>query len=148
MSNTNHYTEFFNKFERNNVNFGIQVTVPVYASLASATIAKARADVSVAEVEAKAKRSEVERKVRGQAYLLHRWEQARTVARLDLDLAQQNLKVLQAQFEQGRVTRSELEQAHLDESDKFRAFFDADFQRQVAELGLLQLTGQIGSVLR
>jgi outer membrane protein TolC len=148
LSNTNHYTEFFNKFERNNVNFGIQVTVPVYASLASATIAKARAEVSVAEVEAKAKRSEVERKVRGQAYLVHRWEQARTVARLDLDLAQQNLKVLQAQFEQGRVTRSELEQAHLDESDKFRAFFDADFQRQVAELALLQLTGQIGSVLR
>jgi outer membrane protein TolC len=147
LSNTNHYTEFFNKFERNNVNFGIQASVPVYAARASATIAEAKANVSVAEVEAKTKRSEVERKVRGQAYLVQRWKQARTVARLDLDLAQENLKVLQAQFEEGRVTRSDLEQAHLDESDKWRAFFDADYQRQVAELALLQLTGQIGKVL-
>jgi len=148
LSNTNHYTEFFNKFERNNVNVGVQVTVPVYVSSASARIAEARSDVSVAEVEAKSKRSEVERQVRGQAHLVHRWVQARAVARLELDLAQENLKVLQAQFDQGRVTRSELEQAHLDESDKWRAFFDADFQRQIAELALLQLTGQIGTVLR
>ena len=148
LSNTNHFTTYFNKFSRNNVNFGIQASVPVYASRASATIAEAKANVSVAEVEAKAKRSEVERKVRGQAFLVHRWEQAVKVARLDRDLAQENLKVAQAQFDQGRVTRSELEQAHLNESDKWRAFFDADFQRQIAELALLQLTGQIGKVLQ
>jgi outer membrane protein TolC len=148
LSNTNNYTKFFNTFQRNNVNVGVQVNVPVYAARASATIAEARANVSVAEVEAKAKRSEVDRKVRGQAHLVHELEQARTVARLELDLAQENLKVLQAQFEQGRVTRSELERAHLDESDKWRAFFDAEYQHQIAELALLQLTGQIGSVLR
>jgi outer membrane protein len=148
LSNTNHFSEFFNKFERNNVNIGIEASVPVYAARASATIAEARADVSVAEVEAKTKRSEVERKVRGQAHLVHELEQARNYARLDRDLAEQNLKVIQAQFDQGRATRSELEQAYLDENDKWRAFFDADFQRQVAELALLQLTGQIGSVLR
>jgi outer membrane protein TolC len=148
LSNTNNFTTYFNHFSRNNVNFGIQANVPVYAARASATIAEAKANVSVAEVEAKSKRSEVERKVRGQAFLVHRWEQARKVARLDLDLAQQNLKVFQAQFDQGRATRSELEQAQLDESDKWRAFFDADFQRQLAELALLQLTGQIGKVLQ
>jgi len=148
LSNTNNYTKFFNAFQRNNVNIGVQVNVPVYAARASATIAEARANVSVAEVETKAKRSEVDRKVRGQAHLVHELEQARNVARLELDLAQENLKVLQAQFEQGRLTRSDLEQAHLEESDKWRAFFDADFQRQIAELALLQLTGQIGSVLR
>ncbi len=147
LSNTNHFTEFFKSFSRNNVNFGIQASVPIYAARASATIAEAKANVSVAEVEAKSKRSEVERNVRGQAYLVQRWVQARKVARLDLDLAQENTKVLQAQFEEGRATRSELEQAHLDESDKWRAFFDADFQSQIAKLALLQLTGQIGKVL-
>jgi outer membrane protein TolC len=148
LSNTNHYTEFFNKFERNNVNAGIQVTVPVYAARASATIAEAKANVSLAEVEAKQKRSELERQVRGQAHLVHRWVEARKVAKLELDLAQENSKVILAQFEQGRVTRSELEQAHLEESDKWRALLDADFQRQIAELALLQATGQIGTVLR
>jgi outer membrane protein TolC len=148
LSNTNNYTKFFNAFQRNNVNIGIQVTVPVYAARASATIAEARANVSVTEVEAKAKRSEFERRVRGQAHLVHELQQAVNYARLDRDLAQENLKVLQAQFEQGRITMSALEQAHLDESEKWRAYFDADYQRQVAELALLQMTGQIGSVLR
>jgi len=148
LSNTNHYTEFFNKFERNNVNVGVQVTVPVYAARASATIAEAKANVSVAEVEAKSKRSEIERKVRGQAHLVHELEQGVKVARLERDLAQENLKMLQAQFDAGQITRGALEQAHLEESDKWRAFSDADFKRQIAELALLQLTGQIGSVLR
>jgi outer membrane protein TolC len=148
LSNTNHFTTYFNHFSRNNVNIGIQANVPIYVASASARIAEAKANVSVAEVEAKTKRSEVERKVKGQAFLVQRWQQACTVARLDRDLAQQSLKVVQAQFDQGRATRSDLEQAHLDESDKWRAFFDADYQRQVAELALLQLTGQIGKVLQ
>ena len=148
LSNTNHFSEFFIKFERNNVNFGIQATVPIYVSSAFARIAEANANVSVAEVQAKSKRSEVERKVRGQAHTVHELEQDRNYARLDRDLAQQNVKVLQSQFDQGRLTMSELEQAHLDESDKWRTFFDADYQWQVAKLALLQLTGQIGSALR
>jgi len=148
LSNTNHFTTYFNKFERNNVNVGIQANVPIYAARASATIAEAKANVSVAEVEAKSKRSEVERKVRGQAHTVHELELDRNYARLDRDLAQQNLKVLQAQFDQGRLTMSELEQAHLDESDRWRTFFEADYQWQVAKLALLQLTGQIGKVLQ
>ena len=148
LSNTNHFTTYFNHFSRNNVNFGIQAKVPIYVSSASARIAEANANVSVAEVEAKAKRSEVERKVRGQAFMVHRWEQACVVARLDRDLAQENLKVQQAKFDQGRLTLSELEQAHLEESDKWRAFLDADYQRTVAKLALLQLTGQIGTALQ
>ncbi len=94
LSNTNNYTKFFNAFQRNNVNFGIQVTVPVYAARASATIAEARANVSVTEVEAKARRSEVERRVRGQAHTVHELQQALRYARLDRDLAQENLKVV------------------------------------------------------
>lgn len=148
LSNTNHFSEFFSKFERNNVNFGIQATVPIYVASASARIAEANANVSVAEVEAKSKRSEVDRKVRGQAHTVHELEQDRTYARLDRDLAEENLKVLQAQFDQGRLTMSEIEQAHLDESEKWRTFLEADYQWKVAKLALLQLTGQIGSALQ
>jgi outer membrane protein TolC len=148
LSNTNHYTEFFNKFSRNNVNVGVAVTVPLYAARASATISQAKADVSVAEVEAKNKRSQVELQVRGQAHLAHELELGADVARLDLKLAQQSLQVVQSQFDQGRVTLRDIEQAHLAESDKWQAFLDADFQRQQAELALLQATGQVSKILQ
>jgi outer membrane protein TolC len=148
LSNTNHYTEFFNKFERNNVNVGVEVTVPVYAARASATISQAHADVSVAEVQMKNKRSQVELQVRSQAHLAHELELNSKVARLDLKLAQENLDVIQAQSGQGRATLRDLEQAHLLESDKWMAFLDADFQRQQAELTLLQATGQVSKILQ
>ncbi len=70
------------------------------------------------------------------------------MARLDLKLAQQNQGVIQAQFDQGRATLSQLEQAQLDENDKWLAFLDAGFARQQAELALLQATGQVNRILQ
>jgi hypothetical protein len=55
---------------------------------------------------------------------------------------------LQAQFDEGRATRQELERAHLDENDKWLAFFDADLARQQASLALLQATGQVSTILK
>jgi len=148
LSNTNHFTEFFNKFERNNVNVGMQVTIPIYAARSSATIAQAKADVSVAEVQTKDKRTQVELDVRRQAHQTSELELASEVARLDFKVAQQNLEVMQSQSDQGRVSLRDLEQAHLVESDKWLAFLDADFQRQQAELALLQATGQVSKILQ
>jgi hypothetical protein len=44
------------------------------------------------------------------------------------------------------VTLQEIEQAHVDENDKWMAFLDADFARQHAQLTLLQATGQLAKV--
>jgi outer membrane protein TolC len=71
----------------------------------------------------------------------------REVARLDLQLAQETVQVQQAKFDQGRITLQEIEQARLDENDKWVAFLDADFARQQAQLTLLEATGQLAKVL-
>ena len=68
------------------------------------------------------------------------------VARLELDLAQQNLQVLQSQFQQGRTNLRDMEAAQLEENDKWLAFLDADFARQQAQLELLQSTGQVAQL--
>jgi outer membrane protein TolC len=147
LSKTNNYTEFFNKFERNNVVAGVQVQVPVFVSRANAAAALAQADAGVAAMDVKNKRSQLELQVRSQARTVRETELGKEVARLELKLTQQNLGVVQAQFDQGRSTIREMGQAQLDENNKWLAFLDADFQRQQAELALLQLTGQIGKVL-
>ena len=68
--------------------------------------------------------------------------------RLELDLAQQNLQVLQAQFQQGRASVRDLESAQLDQNDKWLAFLDADFARQQAQLDLLRTTGQVAKLFQ
>jgi outer membrane protein TolC len=148
LTKANNYTDFFNKFQRNNVNFGVQAQIPIYGAHANAAVNEARADLTAATLEVRSKRIQVEQQVKSQAHLVREMEASRDVAQWDLKLAQQNQGVVQAQFDQGRATLQELGRAQLDENDKWLAFLDADFQRQRAQLALLQMTGQIAKVLR
>jgi outer membrane protein TolC len=55
---------------------------------------------------------------------------------------------LQTRFDQGQASVKDLEQARLDEGEKWLAFLDADFTRQQAELALMQITGQLSQVFK
>jgi outer membrane protein TolC len=70
------------------------------------------------------------------------------VARLELQLAQQDLQQLQARFEEGKVSLRDVEKARLDENEKWMALLDATFQRQQAQLDLLKTAGQLDKVLQ
>ncbi len=79
-------------------------------------------------------------------FSLRERDAAKEVARLELQLAQQNLTVLQSQFGEGRLNLREVEKARLEENDKWMAYLDANFQRQQAQLDLLQTAGQLDKV--
>jgi len=143
LSQFNNYGEFYKKFERNNVNIGLQITIPLFAAKTSANVALAKSQLSEAELTLGSKRQEVRLEVQQKARSVRELDAAREVARLNLQLAQEMLQLDQAKFDQGRVTLQEIEQARLDENDKWVAFLDADFARQQAQLTLLQATGQL-----
>jgi len=103
---------------------------------------RAEAEANAAAFDVRNKRGKLELHVRAQARQLRELELSQDVARLELKLAQQNQGVIQAQFDQGRATLSQLEQAQLDENDKWLAFLDAGFARQQAQLALLQTTAR------
>jgi outer membrane protein TolC len=148
LSNTNNYTEFFNKFQRNNVIFGLEVRIPIFASRTTSAVAFARADLNAAELVLAKKRSELSLDVRRMARQVREADLAGEVARLELQLSQENLRVLQVQFDQGRGSLRDLEAAHLEENDKWLAFLDANYARQQAQLELLRTTGQVARVLQ
>jgi hypothetical protein len=54
--------------------------------------------------------------------------------------------VLQSQFGEGKVNVREVEKARLEESDRWMTYLDANFQRQQAQLDLLQTAGQLDKV--
>ena len=68
------------------------------------------------------------------------------VARLELQLAQQDVAVLQSQLDEGKVNLREVERARVTENEKWMAYLDANFQRQQAQLDLLQAAGQLDKV--
>ncbi len=148
MSKFNDYNEFYKNFQRNNLNVGVQITIPIFAAKTSANVSLARSQLSEAELLLGNKRQQVRFDVQQKARSVRELEASREVARLDLQLAQETLQSEQAKFDQNRITLQEIEQARLDENDKWVAFLDADFARQQAQLSLLQATGQLAKVFQ
>jgi len=148
LSKFNNYNEFYKTFERNNVNVGVQVTIPLFAAKTSATVALAKSQLTQADAALGQRRQQVSQQVQKEINDVRELDASREVARLNLQLAQQNLDIEQDRFNGGRATLEEIEQARLDESEKWVAFLDADFAREHAQLVLLQATGELAKVFQ
>ena len=148
LSRFNNYDEFFNKFERHNVNVGVHIEIPLFSARTNASIALARTNLKAAEVHVQSKRTELSADVKRRAHRTRELEAAREVARLELQLAQQQLGVLQTQFQEGRTNLRDVEKARLEENDRWIEFLDADFARQQAQLELLRTTGRLAQVFQ
>jgi outer membrane protein len=144
----NHYTDFFQKFQYNNFNIGVQVRIPIMSGQRAANVALATSELNAAAMELQRKRQDVELEVGRQYQLLRELDAAHEVARLELKLAQENLQILQARFQEGRVNLRDVEQARLNENEKWVAFLDSDFAQQKAQLELMNMTGDLRQLLR
>jgi outer membrane protein TolC len=146
LAKFNNYSEFFNHFQRNNFNAGIQMQVPIFSAPIRANIGLAQINLEAAKASFVNKKAEVSAEVRQKTRKVREMEAAKEVARLELQLAQQSVAVLQAQFAEGKLNLREVEKAHLDENEKWMAYLDANFQKQQAQLELLRTAGQLDKV--
>ncbi len=148
LSKSNNYLDFYKKFERNNGSVGIQLTIPIFSSKTRATVALAKSELSASELALGNKRQQVRLDLLQKQRNVRELDATREVARLDLKLSQESLQLLQAKFDEGRANLRDIENARLDENDKWVAFLDADFARQQGQLTLLQATGQLAKVFQ
>ena len=146
LAKFNNYSEFFNHFQRNNYNAGIDMHVPIFSAQVRANIGLAQVNLDAAKASLSSKRTELTADVRQKTRRVRETDAAKEVARLELQLAQQNVAVLQAQFGEGRLSLPDMEKARLDENDKWMAYLDANFQKQQAQLDLLKTAGQLDKV--
>ncbi len=144
----NNFDDYFRRFQRNNFNVGLQVRIPIVSGQRSASVALARGELTASEMELKNKQQNVELEVGRQYQRLRELDAGREVARLELKLAQENVQVIQARFEEGRANLRDVERARLDENDKWASFLDSDYDRQKARLDLLNITGDLGQLFR
>ena len=144
----NNYTEFYKTFKRNNITLGVEIQIPLYSSKTRANVALAKNQLNEAELVLGNTRQQVRMELQQKTRNVSELDASREVARLDLKLAQETLQLEQAKFEEGRATLRDLEQARLEESDKWVAFLDADLARQQGQLTLLEATGQLAKVFQ
>jgi len=146
LAQFNNYSQFFTTFQRNNFNAGIDVHVPIFSAQTRAAIGLAQINLEAAQVNLTNKKTELSADVRQKTRRVRERDAAKEVARLELQLAQQNVAVFQSQFAEGKLNLREVEKARLEENEKWMAYLDANFQRQQAQLELLKTAGQLDKV--
>jgi outer membrane protein TolC len=146
--NFNNYSNIYQNFKYNNLNAGVNINVPIYSAKTKASVALAQVNLAAAKINLNNTRTQVSADVRQKSRKVQQADAAKEVARLELQLAQQNLAVLESQFGEGKTNLRDVEKSRLDENEKWMAFLDANFRRQQAQLDLLKTAGQLEKVLQ
>lgn len=148
LARFNNYDQFFNRFQRHNVQLGAAFAIPLFANPADeARAAQASIEARRLQAELQDVRGRVEGDARAAWRRLHDADLAREVALADLELAREQLTLLLAQTEQGRATIQQLEQARVRESDAWIALLEARYEAERARFHLLRQANRLTASL-
>jgi outer membrane protein TolC len=139
----NNLDVFLTRFQRNNVNVGVEARVPLFSAETTAAVALARSEVIEADAALKRQRDQIELEVRRAAGQTREAVAGRDVAELELAVAQENVRVAQERVTEGRAGRVDLEKALVVEGHAWDLFYQAEFERLRAQLLLRQVTGEL-----
>jgi outer membrane protein TolC len=144
LAKFNNYAEFFSKYQENNEQLGMSFQLPFAVGPGvGAQVAQVESDIARLKVDLNSARNRLRNDIE-QAYRnVHKSETAAEVARLDLDVAREQLSVDLAQMQEGRVNLRQVEEARVAENDKWMAFYDAQYSLERARMSVLRLTGDL-----
>jgi outer membrane protein TolC len=144
LAKFNNYAEFFQKFQRNNVQLGVSFQLPVFTgSGVSAQIAQAQTEIAHLRIELGNSRNRLTSDLQQAFRDVKKAETASEVAGLDLDVAREQLSMDLAQMQEGRATLRQVEEARVIENHKWIAFYDAQYALEKAKWSVLRLTGAV-----
>ena len=143
------YQDFFRTFQRNNGQLGVSIKIPVLVGSAPAGIAaQAATEVEKLRTQLRSTRGKVIADARKYYQDVARAESGRTVSKLDLEVAREQLSVLLAQVDEGRATGQKVDEARYAEQEKWLAFYESAHTVERARLNLLRRTGALLAALR
>ena len=144
----NNYEDFFRKFERHNGQLGVSIQIPVWTGpRVGAAVAQAEAEAAQLRLQIRSARSRITAETARWYQEVKQAESARDLARLDLEVAREQVSILLAQAEEGRAGLRPLEEARSAETDQWLAFYDSAAALEKARLSLLKQTGALLAAL-
>lgn len=140
----NHYEDYFRSFQRNNGEIGVALQLPVLTGPGvAAQSAQAELDIARIRIQLKNTRNRLSADLQQSFRDAKKAGNAAEVARLDLELAREELSVDLAQIQEGRLALRDVEQARITENRKWIAFYDAQYAVERARWNVLRLTGEL-----
>ena len=143
------YEQYFQKFQRNNAQLGASVAIPILIGSASNGLAQqAYTDMAKLRIQMDQTRNRILTETRRSYEQWKKAQSLRDLAFMQLDLAREQLSVLLAQNQEGRAPLRDVEQARLDEANKWIAWYDAETQVARAKFAILRQTGNLLAAVR
>ena len=141
LAKFNNYTEYFSHFQRNNGEIGVSFQVPIFVPGVRSATAQGEADLSRLKIELANARNRIVSELADSLRAARRAQTAADVARLDLEVTREQRSVDLAQFQEGRQTMRQVDEARLAENDRWIAFYDAQYALEKARWNVLRLDG-------
>jgi outer membrane protein TolC len=140
----NNYEDYFRRFERHNGQLGASFQIPIATGPGvHAAVSQHQLNISRLRLEVSERRNRITADLRQSYADIRKAESAREVARLDLEVAREQLSVNLALMQEGRLTLRLVEESRVAESDKWIAFYDAQYTVERARLALARITGDL-----
>jgi outer membrane protein len=143
------YESYFQKFQHNNAQIGASIVIPLLVGSASKGLAlQASTDMQKIRIQMDQLRNRILADTRRSYDQWKKAESVRNLAREQLELSREELTVLLAQNTEGRMPMSRVEQARLDEGNRWIAWYDAETQVARAKFAILRQTGTLLASIR
>jgi len=143
------YEDFFTKIQRNNGELGVSIQVPLLRGSAyKGQISQAQTEILQLRAQLNQTRNRIELDTQKSYQELQKAMSASEVARLDLDYARDQVSLLLAQLGEGRTTQQKIDDARVNEQEKWIAFYDTQHSIERARLDLLRQTGTLLAAVR
>jgi outer membrane protein len=143
------YQTYFPKVQRNNFQIGAGVTIPLLIGSASQGLAEqALTDMQKIRIQMDQMRNRIITETRRSYQQWKKAESFRDLVRMQLDLAREQMTVYLAQNAEGRVSIRTVEQARLEESDRWIDFYVAETQVKRTQLAILREMGTLVAAMR
>jgi outer membrane protein len=143
------YVNYFQKFQRNNFQIGASVAIPLLIGSASQGLAEqALTDMQKIRIQMDQVRNRIITDTRRSYQQWKKAESFRDLVRMQLDLAREQLTVFLAQNAEGQVPIRTVEEARLEESDRWIDFYVAETQVKRTQLAILRQMGTLLAEMR
>ena len=140
----NHYEDYFRTFQRNNGQLGLSFQLPLLPGPGiGALTAQRNAEVAHLRLEMNNTRNSIIMTTRQAWREIGTAEAAREVARLDLEVARDQVSIDLALMQEGRASLSQVEEARAAEDSKWISFYDAGYVLEKARWKLANQTGDL-----
>ena len=143
------YVNYFQKFQRNNFQIGASIAFPLLIGSASNGLAlQSYTDMQKIRIQMDQVHNRILADTRRSYEQWKKAEKMRDLSRMQLDLAREEVNVLLAQNGEGRVPMRRVEQARLEEGDRWIDFYDAEAQVARTKFAILRQTGTLLATVR